>query len=206
MKILNNMLVVAFLLVITSGCATVTRGTKDVLVVESEPPGADIRLSTGITGNTPASFKLPRKTALTVKIEKEGYEPVEVNVTPHITGAGGAGMAGNVLVGGLIGAAVDAGTGSMYSLKPNPIKVKLLKIEPDPEKTAEKSASDRLKELEALKAKAVITEEEYLQKIKDILNNTPAKQRLVLIDDLKSKGIITETYYQECREKCLSEL
>lgn len=206
MKILNLIFAVVLLMVLGSGCATVTRGTKDVLVIESEPPGADIQLSSGMTGKTPASFKLPRKHSLNVKIEKEGYEPVEVNVTPHISGAGGAGMAGNVLVGGLIGAAVDAGTGSMYSLKPNPIKVTLLKIEPDPEETSEKSPADRLKELEAMKVKAVISEEEYLQKIYDILNNTPAKERLTLIEDLKNKGLITETYYQECRQKCLAEI
>jgi hypothetical protein len=32
-------------------------------------------------------------------------------------------MAGNVLLGGFIGAGVDAGTGAMHSHKPNPLKV-----------------------------------------------------------------------------------
>ena len=34
-------------------------------------------------------------------------------------------MAGNVLVGGLIGAGIDAGTGAMHSHKPNPLVVTL---------------------------------------------------------------------------------
>lgn len=115
-------------LLLTSGCATITRGTTDTLVVESDPPGATVTLSNGMRGQTPSSFKISRKTALVVDIEKAGYEPLKVNVQPQISGAGGAGMAGNVLVGGLIGAAVDAGTGAMNDLKPNPIQVRLVPL------------------------------------------------------------------------------
>jgi len=86
-----------------------------------------VKLSTGTVGKTPAAFKLPRKDSLVVDISKPGYEPVRVNVVSQISGAGGAGMAGNVLVGGIIGAAVDAGTGAMNDLKPNPITVQLEK-------------------------------------------------------------------------------
>lgn len=63
-----------------------------------------------------------------VRIEKEGYEPVEVNVTPQISDAGSAGMAGNVLVGGLIDVAVDGSSSAMKDLTPNPIKVNLVKL------------------------------------------------------------------------------
>jgi hypothetical protein len=34
-------------------------------------------------------------------------------------------MAGNVILGGLIGAGVDVATGAMMELKPNPLTVKL---------------------------------------------------------------------------------
>jgi hypothetical protein len=37
-------------------------------------------------------------------------------------------MAGNVLVGGLIGVAIDAGSGATKELKPNPLVVKLVQI------------------------------------------------------------------------------
>jgi len=37
-------------------------------------------------------------------------------------------MAGNVLVGGIIGAAVDAGTGAMNDLVPNPVILQLVPI------------------------------------------------------------------------------
>jgi hypothetical protein len=113
--------------VVFSGCATVTRGTKDVLVIETDPPGATVTVA-GRTGSTPTSFKLSRKFEGTVQISKDGYEPVTIQVNSRPSTAGGAGMAGNVLVGGLIGMGVDAGFGSTNDLYPNPIKVSLVRL------------------------------------------------------------------------------
>jgi hypothetical protein len=97
-----------------------------VLIVESEPTGARVTLSNGLTGTTPATFTLRRKGEYVVTIAKDGYETVTVNVTHKIVGAGSAGMAGNILLGGIIGAAVDASSGAMYDLVPNPVKVNLV--------------------------------------------------------------------------------
>lgn len=127
-------------LVFINGCASVTRGTKDTLVVESEPGGAVVRLSTGQTGKTPTSFQLPRKKAFDVYVEKEGYEPLTVHISSQISGKGSLGLAGNALVGGLIGVGVDAMTGAAKDLKPNPVKVTLVplkKIEAAPTAPAE---------------------------------------------------------------------
>jgi hypothetical protein len=107
------------------GCATVTRGTTEVLVIESDPAGAHVRLSTGLEGKTPTSFEVKRRRDLVVTIEKACFETVQVNVNSQVAAAGAAGMAGNVILGGLIGAAVDAGTGATKELKPNPIRVQL---------------------------------------------------------------------------------
>ncbi len=63
-----------------SGCATVTRGTKDKLKVEPEPSGARVTLSSGASGVTPATFKLSRKKGVSVEIAKEGYETETVLV------------------------------------------------------------------------------------------------------------------------------
>jgi hypothetical protein len=113
------------LLILCGGCATITRGTTEALVVESDPPGASVHLSSGLSGYTPTSFTVKRGQALVVTITKAGYEQVTVNVTPQIASGGAAGMAGNIIFGGLIGAAVDAGSGAMKELKPNPIRVNL---------------------------------------------------------------------------------
>ncbi|UWX58348.1 PEGA domain-containing protein [Chlorobaculum sp. MV4-Y] len=111
-----------------TGCGTITRGTTQALVVESDPPGADVELSNGLRGRTPASFNVKRKENLVVKIKKNGYEPVEANVTSEVGDGGGTAMAGNIIFGGLIGAAIDGGNGSNKTLRPNPVSVKLLPI------------------------------------------------------------------------------
>ena len=109
-----------------AGCATITRGTNDVLVVQSSPSGAQVELSDGQTcNNTPCTFKLPRKSELNVLIKKDGCEAQQIRVTNKVSGGGGAAMAGNVLVGGIIGAGVDASTGAMLELIPNPVDVTL---------------------------------------------------------------------------------
>jgi hypothetical protein len=112
------------------GCATITRGTTQALVIESDPPGADVELSNGLRGKTPASFTVKRRENLVVKIRKDGYEPVEATVSSTVGDGGGTAMAGNILFGGLIGAAVDGGNGSNRTLRPNPVSVKLLPIVP----------------------------------------------------------------------------
>lgn len=113
-------------------CATITRGTDETYVIESEPPGATAALSTGISCTTPCSLRVKRRQGFTVDITREGYEPVKATVTSGVSGGGGAAMAGNVILGGIIGAVVDGTNGSMNELRPNPLRVNLLKLSSGP--------------------------------------------------------------------------
>ena len=115
--------------ILLSGCASITRGSKEVFVVDTIPQDADVRLSTGMVGKTPASVQVPRSDTLTVFISKPGYKDRTIIVASEIGGGGGAAMAGNVFLGGIIGAGIDAGTGAMYEHKPNPLMVTLEKLE-----------------------------------------------------------------------------
>ncbi|MBK6704134.1 MAG: PEGA domain-containing protein [Caulobacteraceae bacterium] len=114
-------------LVTLASCATITRGTTEAFVVYTVPAGAYVRLSTGQECNsTPCTFaRIPREAEFTVEIRKEGYRTVTANVSHQTSGQGGAGMAGNVLVGGIIGLAVDANSGATQDLVPNPLTVHL---------------------------------------------------------------------------------
>ena len=71
---------------------------------------------------------MPRRSEFVATITREGYETVTVNVTHQVSGQGGAAMAGNVVLGGLIGAAVDASTGAMNDLVPNPVIIELVPL------------------------------------------------------------------------------
>lgn len=108
-----------------TGCATITRGSTQAWSVQTEPSGADVALSTGQECVSPCTLKLKRKKSFTVTIVKKGFNEVTTQVVSQVAGAGAAGMAGNVLVGGIIGMGVDAATGATKELKPNPLTVTL---------------------------------------------------------------------------------
>lgn len=115
------------LLVLASGCATITRGSHQAFTVESEPAGAHVTLSTGQTCDaTPCVFpRIDREAEFQVTITKPGYRTWTGGVSHQTAGGGAAGMAGNVLLGGIIGAAIDANSGATQELVPNPLHVAL---------------------------------------------------------------------------------
>lgn len=113
---------------LSSGCASLTRGTTEAFVVETKPPGADVNSSSGWRCTTPCSINVKRRSDFVLTISRANYETVTATVTSSIDGAGAAGMAGNVILGGLIGAGIDVGTGAMHSHKPNPLVVEMVPL------------------------------------------------------------------------------
>jgi len=108
-----------------SNCATITRGTSEAFTITSHPTGADIRLSNGLVCQTPCALEVKRRPGFVVTVSKPGYKMVTTSVVSSISGGGGTAMAGNLLLGGIIGAGVDASNGAMNELSPNPLHVVL---------------------------------------------------------------------------------
>jgi hypothetical protein len=127
----NHMRLVRVAAVLCAGsslaaCATVTRGSNDAWVVNTEPSGAKVETSNGHQcPSTPCAIKIKRKSEFTATITKAGYKPATVNVTHKTANAGAAGVAGNVLLGGVIGLGVDMYSGASQDLTPNPVSLKL---------------------------------------------------------------------------------
>ena len=154
-----------------SGCATITRGKTQPLTVNSDPLGASIEISNGMTGTTPWTFELPRKDGVTITISKDGFETAVVNVVSTTSSEGGMHTAGNILFGGFIGLAVDGGSGAMKDLLPNPVFVRLVPTEGAlgnslvergvNEPLPEVKLRSRLKELRALFEEGEINQDEY---------------------------------------------
>lgn len=119
----NTILLTLIVATFLPGCATITRGTTQDISVDSTPQGSRVETTDGATYTTPAAIKLKRNISHTLSFEKAGYEPAKAVVTPSISGGGAAGMAGNILFGGIIGGAVDAGSGAMYDLTPTRVHV-----------------------------------------------------------------------------------
>ena len=108
-----------------AGCATVTRGTTQSWTVQTDPVGATARLSSGEQCTTPCTLQKKRKDPFQVTITKDGYDQVVTSIVSRVSSAGKAGMAGNVIIGGLIGVGVDASSGATKDLVPNPLVVKM---------------------------------------------------------------------------------
>ncbi|MFY7787512.1 MAG: PEGA domain-containing protein [Thermoflexibacteraceae bacterium] len=113
--------ILAFILLLFSSCATITSGSKQNVVITSNPQAAKIFINDSEVGKTPFATKLLRKQTHRVKIVLDGYKPYEVQVTQGFN----AWTLGNILIGGLIGLLVDAGTGAIYTLKPDNINPSL---------------------------------------------------------------------------------
>jgi hypothetical protein len=120
--------------VATSGCATITRGTSEILVIATDPAGAMATISTGQTCKTPCALEMRRNHDYHVSLEKPGYERVDTDVRSQISGAGAVAIAGNIVLGGLIGAGIDAATGGTKQLVPNPLSVNLVALSDLPNK------------------------------------------------------------------------
>ena len=109
---------------IITGCATVTRGSNQAVPFNSTPQKASVEVS-GQRCITPCGLKLKRSQTHKVMMSKAGYRDAGTVLTPSIEGAGVAGLAGNVLVGGVIGMGVDAASGAMYTLNPQTVHLNL---------------------------------------------------------------------------------
>jgi hypothetical protein len=113
-----------------ANCATVTRGTVNQIQIVSEPSDAEARTSIGHNCRTPCTLTVDRKSEFTVSFAKEGYRETSVPVATRLAGAGAAGLAGNILLGGIVGIVADAATGATLEHYPNPVSATLEPLRP----------------------------------------------------------------------------
>lgn len=104
-----------------AACATLARGGSETFGITSVPEGAVVRASTGWTCVTPCDVEIARRSAFALDVEMAGYETARVMVQAVVDDAGRRGLAGNIVFGGLIGAAIDGGSGAMFSHPVNPL-------------------------------------------------------------------------------------
>ncbi len=130
-------IIALYLIFVLLGCSTIFTGTSQNINFTSEPSSAKIEVINAYTnmqvytGTTPATVVLSKgdgyfkSASYIVKISKDGYETFQVQITGHLTGWY---IAGNILVGGLIGwLIVDPISGGMWTLSPENISSNLTK-------------------------------------------------------------------------------
>lgn len=111
---------VAAVAMLVAGCGSITRGTSEAVAINSTPIGAQVTTDIGMSCTAPCTLKVPRNKDFTITASAPGYKTSTLKVGRKVSGGGAAGMAGNVVLGGLIGIAVDAGTGAAMDHTPNP--------------------------------------------------------------------------------------
>ena len=97
---------------VVSGCATIVHlGGNEELNVSSEPAGAKVVIDGTERGVTPLATKVERKKDHAVVLTKEGFEENQSRVESHLSWW----VAGNVILGGLVGILVDVLSGGGYT-------------------------------------------------------------------------------------------
>lgn len=118
---MRKLAVLAVMLLLSAGCASIMHGTSQDIGISSSPTSAKVTVDNMPQGNTPMIAKLKRGDNHIVKIELAGYAPFEATLTKKVSGW----VWGNIVFGGLIGLAVDAITGGLYNLTPEQISGQL---------------------------------------------------------------------------------
>ena len=92
-------------------CGSIVNGSKQSVGFSSSPDGATVSIDGMPRGRTPITIELERDEDHTVRITLPGYYPYSATLTHSVSGW----VWGNLLMGGIIGLAVDASTGGFMS-------------------------------------------------------------------------------------------
>ena len=122
-RVISGLLVVV-IIVNTSGCATLMKGSHQPIGITSNPGGASVKVDGIDKGETPMAIKMKRSKAHTVQLDKAGYETFEAAISTRNS----RWIWGNILIGGLIGLVVDLITGASNNLEPDNIHAELTPV------------------------------------------------------------------------------
>ncbi|MEI6143375.1 MAG: tetratricopeptide repeat protein, partial [Mariniphaga sp.] len=96
---------------IFSSCATILSGSRQRVLVETEPSGSRVFIDKKDQNFvTPCEIKVKRKKQIVFSFQKDGFKDEEKTVDAKFNPV----VLGNVILGGLIGGAVDYGTGAWW--------------------------------------------------------------------------------------------
>ena len=106
--------ILLFSVTLMTGCAAILSGGNQRSVrCDSDPTGAKVYVNGSYIGTTPTAAQVDKRKDQTFEFRLDGYN----NSTAMITSSVGAGwIVCDILLGGIIGIAIDAATGSWMNL------------------------------------------------------------------------------------------
>lgn len=113
---------------------TVLRGTKQMVEIRTEPPGATVNIAGYETRTTPTFIMLARGHSHTVRIVKEGFKPFTTDLACQRASVDGGGS-------NTLGGMLDEASGAAWELNPSRLTVTLESTAPVAEKAAVAAAA-----------------------------------------------------------------
>jgi len=120
---------IAAMMVSVTGCATILGGgSSQALGISSDPAGArfTIKSSSGLqmaSGAAPQTVTLPRKNEYQIEFTAPGYQPQSAVLTKGVNGW----IWGNLVIGWVVGFAIDFISGSAYKLEPAQVQISMVR-------------------------------------------------------------------------------
>ncbi len=90
-------------------------GPYQKIPATSNPPGAKISVDGEVKGNTPLNLHLKKTKSHVIRIEKEGYNPLEIKIRQESSSEGGWAMLGNFAAGVAVGVVLMEGLVTSWS-------------------------------------------------------------------------------------------
>jgi hypothetical protein len=127
-------LLLAIVLFIANGCASIFNGNSSMLNIMTNPENATVTIKGSQSGekiveHTPCNITLNKGSDYMVKINFAGYQSENIIITRGIAGW----FWGNLLLGGVIGMVIDYSSNNMWQHTPTNINIDLTKLSSLPE-------------------------------------------------------------------------
>lgn len=120
-----SLIFIAFFGISFSGCATLITGPNQKISITSIPIDAKVEIDGKDNYRTPVKVKLKRNRDHTLVFTKEGYKDETVKLLHVLSGA----IAGNTVIFGIAGLAVDNLSGAQFKLIPTSVHAEMKKNE-----------------------------------------------------------------------------
>ncbi len=117
---IKKLLLVALLLVAVS-CATIIKGSKQLITINCNVEEAIVFLDGEQIGYTPFTGEI-KKGKKMLMIQKDGYRTYQVALGKSLEGI----FWGNIITGGLLGSTTDFATGAAWAYSPSSFQVELM--------------------------------------------------------------------------------
>lgn len=120
----KNISLLVVLSLFLSSCCTVVNGRYDEVDVRSSVPGSSVFVDGVEKAKTPCTVEVKRSGSHSLEVQKKGYHPYKAELKQ----TGSWWLLGNVLIGGLIGIAVDLCTGAYVDIMPDEVDAQLTPV------------------------------------------------------------------------------